>query len=349
MKVAVVGAGIMGASTTLALTDRGHTVTLYDQFPTGHAQGSSHGNSRIVRRDYPDRFYSEIMLQGYPLWHDLSTRLGGSLLHESGLFYFGHQDSPSIAQMHQGLTNLGVSHNVLDHSQAKTVFPALKLAQNEIALHNTAAGWVDASLAVQGQISLAQASGATLRHERVEDPLTLRNSYDAVCLLLGPWTTTHVPSPLTVTAQNFVYLKVPDPAAHGPVWIEDQQHEIYGFPPEPGTTTVKFGVHSPGPQIDPDDPHRPILPEMTALLADFASRRFGANDPAFESAHCCLYTRTSNSDFLWGQAAPGVFWASPCSGHGFKFGPWIGQRMADFVEAKMTPQEIPRFNQSSSI
>ena len=49
MRVAIVGAGIMGCAAAWALTKDGHEVVLYEQFRVGHDRGSSHGRSRIVR------------------------------------------------------------------------------------------------------------------------------------------------------------------------------------------------------------------------------------------------------------------------------------------------------------
>ena len=48
--VAVVGAGINGAAAAYALARGGDEVTLYEQFRIGHTNGSSHGASRIFRR-----------------------------------------------------------------------------------------------------------------------------------------------------------------------------------------------------------------------------------------------------------------------------------------------------------
>ena len=49
MKVAVVGAGIMGAATAWQLARRGADVVVHEQFESDHERGSSHGRSRIVR------------------------------------------------------------------------------------------------------------------------------------------------------------------------------------------------------------------------------------------------------------------------------------------------------------
>lgn len=59
----------------------------------------------------------------------------------------------------------------------------------------------------------------------------------------------------------------------------------------------------------------------------------------------CLYTVAPDGDFIIDglPAAPGVIVASPCSGHGFKFAPVIGDILADLAIAGRTPHDISRF------
>src|SRR6185436_14740115 len=50
--VIVVGLGAMGGATACHLARRGRRVLGLEQFPPGHARGSSHGESRIIREIY---------------------------------------------------------------------------------------------------------------------------------------------------------------------------------------------------------------------------------------------------------------------------------------------------------
>lgn len=230
MRVSVVGAGIHGSSTAWALARRGHAVTVFEQFPLGHELGSSHGDSRIVRRAYPDAFYTEIMGEGYPLWRELERASGQELLYECGLLYFGDRDNANIRSVINSLESLNVEHSVLDKRTLAPVFPDLILQPHEVGVFTPEAGWVHASLALESTLKLAQSHGAVLRHERVTSLEPLKREFDQVVLCAGPWITQFVPLPVLVTLQTFGYVVGQH---YGPVWIEEGPHSLYGFPSEP--------------------------------------------------------------------------------------------------------------------
>ena len=50
----------------------------------------------------------------------------------------------------------------------------------------------------------------------------------------------------------------------------------------------------------------------------------------------CLYTRTANEDFILDRSGPFVV-ASPCSGHGAKFAPLLGEIIADLAAGMPAP------------
>ncbi|MES1227832.1 MAG: FAD-dependent oxidoreductase [Armatimonadota bacterium] len=342
MKVAVVGAGIMGASTALSLIDRGHSVTIFDQFLVGHQQGSSHGRSRIVRKAYVDAFYTRIMLDGYPMWWKLQERLGKQILFETGLVYFAKQENPEYSSLVQALVDNEVKYEVYGKDGIHKVFPTLALHEGERACFSADGGWVRADQAVSGTVKLACDGGATLVQQGVADPKSLLAEFDSVVVCAGAWAKSMFTLPVKPTLQTFAYLQTNGPQ-RGPVWIHGDDHNVYGIPSEPGQSSIKFGVHSPGPDLEPESPDRPVIENHLEILKTFAKERFGDENPLLLEPTTCVYTRTTNEDFLWGQAEENLFWVSPCSGHGFKFGPWIGERMADMAEGSLKPEEEPRF------
>jgi sarcosine oxidase len=340
LRVAVIGAGIHGASTAWALSRRSHRVTLFEQFELGHDMGSSHGNSRIVRRAYPDAFYTEIMQEGYPLWHELEKISGKKLLHECGLLYFGARGSENVTGVIAALESLSVEHEVLDRVGTRKVFPELILGADEVGVFTPEAGWANASLAISTQLEMAHAKGMQIMHERVEDLDALTHIFDKVVVCAGPWIQKFVDLPVLVTLQTFGYIS----GEHlGPVWIEDGPNGMYGFPTEPWGGGIKAGVHYKDLKFDPDEPFRDATPEGIELLKEFAWRRLGMDLPRVRGAKGCLYTNTASEDFLLGNIGEQVLFVSACSGHGFKFGPWIGKTMADIADGTKRVEDFPRF------
>ena len=346
MKVGVVGAGIMGASAARFLAKRGHAVTLIEQFEQGHAMGSSHGRARIVRKAYPDAFYTEIMQEGYPMWAELQIESGHEILHECGLMYFGPMDARNVQTMIEGLSSLSVPFEVMDQGQAKRVFPVLQLENDEVGVFTSEAGWVQAAESIRASIDLAIRFGASVAKESPSSIYDLEERFDAVVLCPGGWIGKFLDVPVNVQARTFAYIEA---RQEGPVWIEEGLGLHYGFPSEPGASTTKIGGHVYDQPFDPERPDRPVLEGNVEAIKDLARRRFGIADPAVKEAATCLYTWRENEDFLIGRATEKTVFASPCSGHGFKFGPWIGRYLADLVEGKVEPSKYPRWDYSPKV
>ena len=74
--IVVIGAGVVGAATAYALSRRGGTVLLLDQFQRGHSLGSSHGTSRIFRLNYPDERFVRLAQAADEAWRELERERG---------------------------------------------------------------------------------------------------------------------------------------------------------------------------------------------------------------------------------------------------------------------------------
>jgi sarcosine oxidase len=91
---------------------------------------------------------------------------------------------------------------------------------------------------------------------------------------------------------------------------------------------LKAGLHQSGPATDPDEQGAPDA-EIAERTAAWVERRFrGAGTPM--RVETCLYTTRANDEFLLERRGRIVV-GSPCSGHGFKFAPVVGARLAALV------------------
>ncbi|MCW5937160.1 MAG: FAD-dependent oxidoreductase [Fimbriimonadaceae bacterium] len=364
MRVAVVGAGIMGLCTARALADRGHQVVVFEKAEPGNRLGSTSGRSRIVRQAYPDRFYSEILLEGHALWQELEQAAGKRLVHAVGLLYIGPRDEAEIQMEVQTLSSLNQVHKLVGPEEVRSVSPTIRLQHHEIAIHTLEAGWADVPAVLDAVALLAMQAGAEFATKEVS-PDEQFEDFDRAVVTVGPWVTrwgklrqgsngkssvygessNRKQTGLAVTLQTYAYVR----GHHqGPVWIEGFGDHLYGFPNEPGKDCFKIGLHSPGPVTDPDDPHRIPDRRVQSEIKEAARRRFDLKSPEIIEAHTCPYTTAPNDDFKIGWRDDKTLLASPCSGHGFKFGPWMGQFLADLAEGKQKIDAYPRWHWKSS-
>ena len=76
----------------------------------------------------------------------------------------------------------------------------------------------------------------------------------------------------------------------------------------------------------PGDPE----PELIERIAAWTSDTYRLADPEPAAAQTCMYTTTADETFILERRGRVVV-GSPCSGHGFKFAPAIGERLADLA------------------
>lgn len=326
MRVAVLGAGIMGASCARWLAESGHQTTVFDQFAPGHAFGSSHGGQKIVRQAYPDPFHTGILLEAHSLWRELEEACRLPIYHEVGLAYIS-QDSQA-GEMAKMLSTVGV------HNQTVHALPGpMTLSDGEAAVLTPEAGWVSTQNALDGTLALARAAGAKVIQHKVDTVEDLRE-FDLRVVAAGAWAGRLLNLRLRPTLQTSAYFQG---RYEGPVWIEGFGNEIYGFPNEPGADCFKVGFHTAGPDADLGATERLVQQDQVAALQVVAGRRFQLDQSPIRSTFSCIYTRTLDERFRIGFLEPRTIVVSACSGHGYKFAPWIGRLVSRMASGKEQP------------
>ena len=80
---------------------------------------------------------------------------------------------------------------------------------------------------------------------------------------------------------------------------------------------------------DPDV-EEPADPALIDRISGWVRERFPDVDPTPVAAESCLYTSTEDESFVLERRGRLVI-GSACSGHGFKFAPAVGRRLAQLA------------------
>jgi sarcosine oxidase len=323
MRVAVIGAGVMGLATGWALRRRGHDVVVYEQFAVGNSHGSSHGRSRIFRLAYAEPEYVRLAQEAFGLWRELEAETGETVLELNGLVEVVRTLEESTAQT---LEACGVAWERLDREEAERRYP-IHVPEESFVVVQPEAGISRADVALR---ALAQdldvRENTRVRLDEVDA--------DAIVVTAGSWVNELLEEPLDVrvTRETVCYFRpdtggrpVPSVVSFKP---DDHTHDMYSLAdPKYG---LKVGAHHAGPEADPNLPGEPE-PNLIERITTWARRTYLLADPDPVAAETCMYTSTPDQTFILERRGRIVI-GSPCSGHGFKFAPAIGERLAALAE-----------------
>jgi sarcosine oxidase len=340
--VVIVGAGVMGAAAARALARAGREVLVLEQFEVGHRRGSSHGASRVFRLSYEDPMYVRMAQESLPLWRDLEGESGRTILTITGGVDIGSGAMANAA----ALEACGAALERMDGRAATERFPVFSFPPEVPALFQPDAGIVHADVAIRAFIESARAGGAEVRTATRATRLTtegdavvIETDTDSVraqiaVVTAGAWArpllaTAGIDPPVVPTRETAAYFGLDEPWP--PVLVQWEAAPYYALA-NPGKG-IKAAQHHAGPVTDPDD-EGVVSEEAVVRLSAWIKERFHGAEPEPQSAETCLYTNTDDERFILERHGPVVV-GSPCSGHGFKFAPLIGQRLADLVNRGM--------------
>jgi sarcosine oxidase len=359
----VVGAGLLGLATAWSLSRRGWRVIVVEAAGTiGHARSGSKGSARIFRFGYPDPLYVDLALKAQRLWRDLEVTSGRTLLIETGQVTLG--DDRVLQTIASAMAGSGLRTEQMEAKEAARRFPSI--AARGRVLFEPASGVLRADECLAAFSTARTFEVRTgLRVDRVEDRgdagvvaraggLSLTAERAVLCAgsrsldLLGLRARAAAPASFPQVA--YFRPKERDDAARPPVFIEWGDDMIYGLPvcddPPVSPPLFKLSHHTPGEvaeDFDPTDP-APLAddPLRLELLRDAVERLLPSLDPVAVLAERCVYDNSADGDFIVDRAGSVVVGCGT-SGHGFKFGPALGELLADLVEGLETPFLRERF------
>ena len=281
------------------------------------------------------------------MWHEIDAEHGNTLLRIVGGVDTG--DDAELDRVAAGCDAGDVAYEWLEAAFASQRFPGLAFRGR--ALWQPDAGCVGADAAVDAFARSALAHGAAIhRSEPVTriakqgdgvEVTTGRGVYRAAAVVVttGAWARATLANlapipPITVTQEQVGFFR-PRGDIVFPTFIERREISTYGLPTPDGL--LKIAEHYTGPVVDPDTRSGALDQRTWSRLLDWVRAHVPGVDPEPVHHSTCLYASTPDEDFVIdrvGRVTVGV----GLGGHGFKFLPVLGLRLAELATGTPWPE-----------
>jgi sarcosine oxidase len=377
----VVGLGAMGSAAVYQLAKRGNKVLGLDRFSPPHANGSSHGESRIIRQAIGEgEEYVPLVLRSYELWREIENKTGTDLLTITGGLTLESQNSEAalhgrrdfLDQAIRCAEKFNIRHEILETADIKKRYPQFAVT-DERAYFEYETGFLRLELCIEAQLHLARKHGAVVQTDELVLSIessggsevtvkTSRGVYHAekAIITAGPWISRFLPPAYAhlfkVSRQVMYWFDITEDcrstfAAPGfPIFIwifaEGGEFGFYGFPTLDGKT-IKIATEQFTAITDPDHVQRTVTrEEEQSMYRDYVQGRLPGISDRCGAAASCLYTTTPDSNFAIDVHPDNdrIIFASPCSGHGFKHSAAIGEALAEQVIDGKSKIDISSFS-----
>lgn len=364
----IIGLGAMGSSTAYQLAKRNKKILGLEQFHCAHALGSSHGETRLIRKAYfehPD--YVPLLERSYQLWEELENRSNKRLLHKTGLAIFGEAEKSEVLKgVKASAEKYHIPVELWDAEVCKSKFSVFNIPGHYQGVFEPSGGYLEVENCVQTFCEEAQKLGAQLQfNEKVlswrktQDGFEIKTSNgfyfsDKLILTAGPWMGRILQpiapflnvhrAPLFWFASQGKFQKEKGMPCFA---FDTEDGFFYGFTEKEGY--VKLALHRPlGLVENPETESREILEVESQPVKDFVEQHLKGISSLPEKSALCFYTLSPDSHFLIDKVPEmdGAYFAAGFSGHGFKFTSLVGEVLADWVTQERTknPVEFLKLN-----
>ncbi|XP_054724443.1 peroxisomal sarcosine oxidase-like [Uloborus diversus] len=356
----VVGSGIVGSWTALCLKRLGKNVLLVDQFAEPNSRGSSHGQSRIIRTSYAEKFFGDLMPYAIKMWKQLETETGKELMLKARyLAVCCESDNSSYNEAYKKMRTLFPEHlDDLRPGQVNSRFPeTLKYNDTTRAFIDKSGGVILAIKALLAIQSLYREKGGVM-WENCEVVKIIPEGSNSVKLITqkgdvhaksvvvcaGPWTKKLltpdiIPSlPLQPVLVPVYYWKEKKKGAYSvssgfPSFMDFDEPNVFALPQLEYPGLVKIAIHR-GVPCDPDERDKtPLSKEREDYLKQYIKDHFPLAEPEPSIIERCMYTMTPDEVFILDHAPKhkNIVIGAGFSGTGFKTAPVVGRILSELA------------------
>lgn len=380
-ELVVVGLGAMGSAVCAQLAMRGVSVIGIDQYDPPHPYGSTHGETRMTRLAVGEGAeYVPLVRRSHELWREIEAQTGSRLLTQPGGLIISRPGGWLFESTRELARRFGIEHESVSATELRKRFPMFAADEETEGYFEPGSGFVRPEEAVRAQLELARRGGAELRRgERVLEwsasdhgasVVTDRAEYACEQLILcaGPWLPGLFPEGRDLFAVHrqvqlwFTIREGYEQLRNMPVFVWDFGGErggfvhfdgFYGFPAVDGPAGgVKVATETYETTTRPDGTQQPPTQEEAGeLYRRCVEGRLPWLGPEPVRAVSCLYTCTRGSRFVIDRHPENdrVLIVSPCSGHGFKHSPAIGEAVAQWAADGRPDLDLSPFSLSTAL
>ena len=375
----VIGLGAVGSAALCQSALRGARVLGIDRFHPPHEFGSSHGETRITRQAVGEGAeFVPLVLRANVLWRALEAATGERLrVQNGGLILLDDTLAPGAgAAFYQQTVDcarqFGIAHEILAADEMRDRFPQFVLKNGAQGYFEPEAGFLFPEKCIAAQLRVAQENRAEVRTGEIVTEViadntqvvvqTNRSRYAAAGVVLspGPWMGEWArkicgleEDCFAVYRQTLYWFALQEPSPrfmpeHMPIFIWSSpkvEKGFYGFPSLDGVS-IKIATEQLDTVSDANDGPATVPPEQVESFYDGYVRESlrGVSRQCSRTA-TCFYTVVPDHRFVidHGIDSERIWFASACSGHGFKHSAAVGEALAQMVLGEVATVDLRPF------
>lgn len=344
----------------------------FDSFHPPHRMGSSHGKARVIRKSYSEGTHFVPMLErSYELFFDLQDLTGSELIKITGGLTVAKKGSAVLDRIKNSAKTYNCEIEILSHSEVKYRWKIFNPDQDMEGVLDLMGGALFPERIIKTNLDISKDHGADLRFNTkivkwrsTVNGVSLETEKgdiiygDKLIISSGAWLSTLLEDlnlPLFVERQVLFWF---NPIKNSKIFLPENSPN-HSWEYEDGRTIylqpnfgqgVKAAIHHDGYEVHPEKINRnrlnineekklrsimnPYIPDLDIDSIDHA---------------VCMYTNTPDREFIidFHPNYKNVLVISPCSGHGFKFSPVIGEIAFNLIitnkcEFNLNPFSIER-------
>ncbi|MBA47132.1 MAG: N-methyl-L-tryptophan oxidase [Dehalococcoidia bacterium] len=365
--VIIIGLGAMGSASSYYLSNEGVSVLGFDTYDPPHKLGSSHGHTRVIREAYHEGIsYVPIVQRAYELWHEIQNYSSKKIIMEFGGLYLG-SDGNYIKDAKLSAEKYKIPISELNYQEIIDKFRVLNPPENFQGLLEFRSGAVFPENSIEYFLENSKSNG--VRHKINEKVLSWEKSSDSYKVITnkgtyfsekiifssGAWIKNLLPQvniPVKIERQVLLWF---EPKKNRELFLSDSLTNT-GWDLENGlefytqpiieNKGFKVAMHHNGENISSDNLLREFNQNDEDIIRGFLEEYIPLANGELIESRVCIYTNSPDYDFIidFHPDDNNIVICSPCSGHGFKFTPAIGEICSNMILGKKVQYDLSEFS-----